>query len=83
MSSEAEDSGEGTDMEDYAESGWDELNDQDFERLAEMAMKDDEWFWLGSRKIVWLWVLGAADRAINQTVMMDNPAVPVAGLPKA
>lgn len=42
VSSEAEDSGEGTDMEDYAESGWDELNDQDFERLAEMAMKDDE-----------------------------------------
>ena len=41
-SSEAEDSGEETDMEDYAESDWDELDDQDFaERLAEMVMEDD------------------------------------------
>jgi hypothetical protein len=41
-SSEAEDSGEETDVEDYAESEWDELEDQDFaERLAEMAMADD------------------------------------------
>ena len=41
-SSEAEDSGEETDMEDYAESDWDELDDHDFaERLAEMARKDD------------------------------------------
>ena len=41
-SSEAEDSGEDTDVEDYAESEWDELDDQDFaERLAEMAMVDD------------------------------------------
>ena len=41
-SSEAEDSGEETDMEDYAESEWDELDDQDFaERLAEMVMADD------------------------------------------
>ena len=40
-SSEAEDSGEETDLEDYAESEWDELDDQDFaERLAEMAMVD-------------------------------------------
>ena len=29
-------------MEDYAESRWDELDDQDFaERLAEMAMADN------------------------------------------
>jgi hypothetical protein len=29
-------------MEDYAESDWDELDDQDFaERLAEMVMKDN------------------------------------------
>ena len=41
-SSEAEDSGEETDVDDYAESEWDELDDQDFaERLAEMAMADD------------------------------------------
>ena len=40
-SSEAEDSGEETDMEDY-ESNWDELDDQDFAgRLAELAMEDD------------------------------------------
>ena len=40
-SSEAEDSGEETD-EDYAESEWDEVEDQDFaERLAEMAIADD------------------------------------------
>ena len=36
-SSEAEDSGEETDEEAYAESEWDELDDQDFaERLAEI-----------------------------------------------
>ena len=41
-SSEAEDLGEETDLEDYAESKWDELNDQDFaERLAKMAMVDN------------------------------------------
>ena len=42
VSSEAEDSGEETDLEDCAESEWDELDDQDFaKRLAEMAMVDD------------------------------------------
>ena len=41
-SSEAEDLGEETDVEDYAESEWDKLDDQDFaERLAKMAMADD------------------------------------------
>lgn len=44
-SSEAEDSdseGEETDAEDYAESEWDELEDQEFaERLAAMALEDD------------------------------------------
>jgi hypothetical protein len=41
-SSEAEDSGKETDEEDYAESEWDELDDQGFaERLAEMAIADD------------------------------------------
>ena len=42
-SSEAEDSGEETDEEAYAESEWDELDDQDFaERLAEIrAIADD------------------------------------------
>ena len=41
-SSEAEDSGEESDAEDYAESGWDELGDVDFgKRLAEMALKDN------------------------------------------
>ena len=41
-SSEAEDSGEETDMEDYEESNWDEPDDQDFaERLAELAMEDN------------------------------------------
>ena len=41
-SSEAEDSGEESDAEDYAESSWDELGDVDFgKRLAEMALKDD------------------------------------------
>ena len=41
-SSEAEDLGEEMNVEDYAESEWDELDDQDFaERLAKMAMADD------------------------------------------
>src|SRR5258705_293896 len=41
-SSEAEDSGEESDAEDYTESGWDDLGDEDFgRRLAEMALKDD------------------------------------------
>ena len=38
-SSEAEDLGDETDEEDYTESKWDELDNQDFaERLAEMGM---------------------------------------------
>ena len=41
-SSEAEDLEEETDVEDYAESEWEENDDQDLaERLAEMAMTDD------------------------------------------
>ena len=41
-SSEAEDLGEEMNVEDYAESEWDELDDQDFsERLAKMAMAND------------------------------------------
>ena len=41
-SSEAKDSGEETDMEDYAESEWDELDNEDFaERMAKMAMVDN------------------------------------------
>jgi hypothetical protein len=44
-SSEAEDSdseGEEMDAEDYAESDWDELEDQEFaERLVVMALEDD------------------------------------------
>ena len=41
-SNEAEDLGEETNVEDYAESEWDALDDQDFaERLAKMAMADD------------------------------------------
>ena len=44
-SSEAEDSGEETDG--YAESEWDELDEQDFaERLAEMAIANDP-IWIG------------------------------------
>jgi len=42
-SSETEDSGEESDVEDYGECGWDELDDEDFAiKLAEMVMKDDE-----------------------------------------
>ena len=42
-SSEAEDSGEESDVEEYGECGWDELDDEDFAiKLAEMAMKDDK-----------------------------------------
>ena len=42
-SSEVEDSGEESDIEEYAEDGWDELDDnEDFgKRMAKMAMKDD------------------------------------------
>ena len=42
VSSGAEDSGEETDGEDYAECEWDELEDQFFaEKMAEMAIADD------------------------------------------
>lgn len=41
-SSEAEDSGEESDVEDYEESGWVDIGDEEFgKRLAEMALKDD------------------------------------------
>ena len=42
MSSKAVDLEEETDVEDYAERKWEEIDDQDLaERLAEMAMTDD------------------------------------------